>query len=108
MLDHRSDVMASVRRLNDGRDRMIAAMERLGFRTLHAKGNFMHVAFGDLGPAIHAALKDAVLYRLDHKEPCLKGFTRFSATTFEGFQPLIERIEQVVHAAGVNRSVYAQ
>ena len=49
MLDHKDAVTDAVRRLNAGRDGMVAAMERLGFRTVHAKGNFMHVAFGDAG-----------------------------------------------------------
>lgn len=96
MLDFYKDVLASVKRLNEGRDGFLAAMEELGLRTFHAQGNFLHVAFGTRAPAVHAALKDLVLYREDFKEPCLKGFSRFSATTPERFQPIIERIRQVV------------
>jgi histidinol-phosphate aminotransferase len=107
MLDHSEEVRKSVRRLNDGRDRMIAAMESLGFRTVHAHGNFMHVAFGDAALAVHAALKDKVLYRLDHREACLKGFTRFTATTAEGFEPLIETIEAVVARMNTKQKSHA-
>jgi histidinol-phosphate aminotransferase len=108
MLDYVDEVRRSVRRLNDGRDHMLAAMEALGLRTVRAKGNFMHVAFGDAAPAVHAALKDMALYRLDHKEPCLKGFTRFTATTVEGFQPLIDRIEAVVGVTNKSRVSHAE
>jgi histidinol-phosphate aminotransferase len=98
MLDHGDEVRKSVRRLNDGREHMLAAMEGLGLPTVRARGNFLHVAFGQAAPAVHAALKDTVLYRPDHKESCLKGFSRFTATTVEGFQPLIEKIEAVIGA----------
>jgi histidinol-phosphate aminotransferase len=107
MLDHSEEVRKSVQRLNDGRDRMLAAMESLGFRTVHAQGNFMHVAFGDAALAVHAALKDKVLYRLDHREACLKGFTRFTATTAEGFEPLIKTIEAVVARMNTKQKSHA-
>ena len=99
MLDHADELAASVRRLNEGRDGFRGAMNDLGFRTLYARGNFLHVAFGEQAPAIHAALADLVLYRKDHNEACLTGFTRFSATTPERFRPLIARIRQVVEAS---------
>jgi histidinol-phosphate aminotransferase len=96
MLDHSEAMAASVQRLNQGRDHFIAAMKELGFRTLACHGSFLQVAFGSHAPAVHEALKDIVLYRQDFKEPCLKGFSRFSATTAELFQPVIYRIREVI------------
>lgn len=96
MLDLNREVIASVKRLNAGRDTFLTAMEKLNLRTLRGHGNFLHVAFGSHAPAIHKALRDMVLYRLDFKEPCLKGFTRFSATTAGRFQPIIDCITRVV------------
>jgi histidinol-phosphate aminotransferase len=96
MLDLSHEVLASVRRLNEGRDTFLTAMEKLSLRTLRGQGNFLHVAFGAHAPAVHSALKDAVLFRLDFNEPCLKGFSRFSATTAGVFQPVIDRIRRVV------------
>lgn len=96
MLDHRDEMLASVRRLNAGRDGFLAVMRALGLRTLPGHGNFLHVAFGAHAPAVHAALSDMVLYRRDSREPCLAGFSRFSSTTAELFRPVIERIREVV------------
>jgi histidinol-phosphate aminotransferase len=96
MLDHVDEVLASVARLNEGRDTFLASMDRLGMPTVHARGNFAHVRFGSHGPAVHDALAGLALYRADSNDPCLKGYSRFSATTRERFQPIIQRIEQVV------------
>ena len=97
MLDHVDDVMASVRRLNAGREAFIEDMKALKLRTLVTHGNFMHVAFGQHAEAIHAKLKNVVLYRLDGGEPCLKGFSRFTATTAERFHPIVQHIRSVVN-----------
>jgi histidinol-phosphate aminotransferase len=96
MLDYSDEVLASVRRLNAGRDTFLEEMKSLQLRTLVTHGNFLHVAFGQHALAVHARLKNVVLYRLDGGEPCLKGFSRFSATTVERFQPIIKHIQQVV------------
>lgn len=96
LLDHADAMRASVLRLTAGRNAFLDAMEGLGFRVLRARGNFLHVAFGTHAAAVHAALADLVLYRRDSNDPCLKGFSRFSATTEERFQPVIERIRSVV------------
>jgi histidinol-phosphate aminotransferase len=96
MLDYSDEVLASVRRLNAGRDTFLEEMKSLQLRTLVTHGNFLHVAFGQHAPAVHERLKSVVLYRLDGGEPCLKGFSRFSATTAERFQPVIKHIQQVV------------
>jgi histidinol-phosphate aminotransferase len=58
------------------------------------------VAFDAHSARVHAALADLVLYRKDNDSPCLKGFSRFSATTVERFQPVIERIRGVVRRDG--------
>jgi len=96
MLDHQDAMLASVRRLLDGKELFLSAMEGLGLRTLRGYGNFMHVAFGEKAAAVHAALEPMVLYRKDFAEPCLKGFSRFSSTTPEIFAPVIERITAVI------------
>jgi len=91
-LEHADQMELSVARLEDGKEHFIAAMRRIGHRvTEQNHGNFLHVAFGRKGPAIFAALKDTVLFRQGSDEPCLAGFSRFSATTRELFEP-IERI----------------
>jgi len=96
LLDFNHEMLASVRRINAGRDAFLEEMQSLQLRTLTSHGNFLHVAFGQYASAVHSRLKNVVLYRLDFDEPCLKGFSRFSATTVERFQPIIEHIHQVV------------
>jgi histidinol-phosphate aminotransferase len=98
MLDHVDEMMASVARLTAGRDSFLAAMAQLGLPTIPAHGNFAHVHFGRHEPAVHAALKGVVLYRRTSNERSLQGYSRFSATTVSRFEPVIERIRQVVTA----------
>jgi histidinol-phosphate aminotransferase len=95
VLDFEDEMLASVRRLIAGRDWFTSEMSGLGLRTLSSHGNFLHVAFGERAPAVHQALKDMVLYRQDFAEDCLKGFSRFSATTVERFKPIADRIASV-------------
>lgn len=99
MLDFGGAVLDSVRRLNAGRDLFLAAMRDLGFRTLVSRGNFLHVAFGAHAAAVHAALKGRVLYREDFQEPCLQGFSRFTAATPEQAQSVIARIRDAVRVS---------
>jgi histidinol-phosphate aminotransferase len=96
MLDHADAMQASVARLLAGKRAFLDAMDGFGFRTLKGGGNFLHVAFGAKADKVHAALADLVYYRRDFAEPCLKGFSRFSATTPELFAPVIERIRTAV------------
>ena len=98
MLDRHDEVMASVARLEAGKRAFLDAMDGFGFRTLRGAGNFCHVAFGSRADAIHAALTDLVYYRKDFAEPCLKGFSRFSAATPEQIAPVIRRIGDVARA----------
>jgi len=92
MLDFADEMRASVRRLNQGKAYFLEQMERLGFRTLRGEGNFLHVAFGKRAAEVHRALEALVLYRADFSEPCLQGYSRFSSTTVEQFQPLAAAI----------------
>lgn len=95
MLDHVDEMWASVRRLNEGKCYFAAQMTNLGFHVLPTQGNFLHVAFGQRAQAVHRALEGKVLYRLDFKEPCLKGYSRFSCTTMAGFEPIVEAITKI-------------
>jgi histidinol-phosphate aminotransferase len=101
MLDFRGDMEASVARLIAGRDAFRGAMNGLGLRTLETQGNFTHVAFGAFGGAIHAELANLVLYRRSFNEPCLVGFSRFSAATEDQLAPVIERISRIVCAGAI-------
>lgn len=98
--DFNHEMMASVKRLNEGRDRFVSAMKALGLRTLASHGNFCHVAFGSWADSVHATLRDIVLYRQDFDVPCLKGFSRFSSTSTRLFTPVIKRIRDVVRQSG--------
>ena len=98
MLERHADVMASVARLQAGKSAFLDAMETLGFRVLRGAGNFCHVAFGARADRVHAALADLVYYRKDSTEPCLAGFSRFSAATPEQMAPVIARIREAVRA----------
>jgi histidinol-phosphate aminotransferase len=79
MLDHTSKMMQSVARINDGKQFFESRMSSLGFRVLPAAGNFVHIAFGTHGKAVHAALSGKVLYRASFEHVCLAGYSRFSA-----------------------------
>jgi histidinol-phosphate aminotransferase len=96
MIDRHAEVTASVARLEAGKRVFLDAMEALGFRVLRGAGNFCHIAFGARADKIHAALGPLVDYRKDFAEPCLKGFSRFSAATPEQIAPVIARIRQAV------------
>jgi histidinol-phosphate aminotransferase len=95
MLDRADAMMASVQRLNDGKRHFAGQMESLGFDVLPTQGNFQHVAFGHRAGAVHRALESVVLYRKEFKDECLQGYSRFSATTVEGFGPIVEAIRPV-------------
>ena len=94
MLDHVDDMRASVSRLLAGKAQFLDAMDELGFRTLDGQGNFLHVAFGAKAAAVHRALDGVVYYRRDFDEPCLNGFSRFSAATPAQFAPIIDIIRK--------------
>jgi len=83
----------SVFRLEQGKAFFLNAMRNLGYKTLNGNGNFLHVNFGSNSAAVHNALDNKVLYRKDFAEPSLQGFSRFSSTTIEIFEPIIELIK---------------
>jgi histidinol-phosphate aminotransferase len=78
MMDNSTAMSKAVERINDGKEFFTAQMRALGFSVLPTHGNFTHVAFGESGPAIHAALAVRVLYRAAFTEPALAGYSRFS------------------------------
>ena len=83
LLDRVPAMEQTVERLTDGKARFVADMRALGFRVLPTSGNFVHIAFGEKGPAVHAALAARVLYRARFDQPCLAGFSRFSVAPYE-------------------------
>lgn len=97
ILDFPDAMQASVRRLEDGKKFFLDRMRALGHEVLGGQGNFLHVAFGRHAEQVHRTLKDHVLYRLDFKEPCLQGYSRFSATTVQQFEPVVELIKNATH-----------
>lgn len=101
--DFESEMRASVARLNEGRDRFLKAMAKLGLRTLASNGNFCHVSFGSGAERVHDALRDLVLYRAESDIPCLKGYSRFSSTTSERFAPVVQRIKDALETRTLTR-----
>jgi histidinol-phosphate aminotransferase len=97
ILDYEEDMLASVRRLNDGNNLFFTEMQFLGFKTLPTHANFLHVNFGGSAKKIHEALSEIVLYRQGFEHPSLKGYSRFSSTTPELFYQVIQGIKQVMH-----------
>lgn len=93
MLDHSEEMEASVARLKAGKNYFLGEMNKLGLKTLNGEGNFLHVAFGSHAEKVFHALESKVLFRKDFTEPCLKGFSRFSATTEEAFKPIVKTIQ---------------
>jgi histidinol-phosphate aminotransferase len=100
MLDFKSEVLASVKRLNDGKAYFNRAMSELGFAVLNNQGNFTHVAFGAHQAKIFAALENLVLYRKDFKDRSLQGYSRFTSATEEVFKPVVNRIRETVKSGG--------
>lgn len=98
MLDHVDAMLASVARLSNGKAAFQTTMRQHGYEVPDCAGNFLLVGFGADAPRIHAALADLVLYRRDFAEPSLAGYSRFSATTPELFQPILQRIAAIKSA----------
>lgn len=92
MLDMSAEMMRSVARINEGKRYFQQEMQSLGFDVLPTAGNFMHVAFGLHGPAIHAALASKVYYRVAFDCRCLEGFSRFSMAP----RPIMEQVAVII------------
>jgi len=78
MMDRVDEMLKSVSRIQEGKAHFLEEMRSLGFDVLPTNGNFVHVAFGDLGQVIHPVLSKRVLYRPTFDHPCLHGYSRFS------------------------------
>jgi histidinol-phosphate aminotransferase len=91
-LDHPEQMLASVKRLNDGKKFFLDQMAARKLSVLRGHGNFLHVAFGDRSEDVFRKLNGVALFRKDFSEPCLKGLSRFSSTTRELFGPVVTQI----------------
>ena len=96
MLDHEDAVKASLKRLKEGRALFAAEMQAMGFHAFEMSGNFVHVDFGDKRADVEEALRKIATYRVFPIEP-LENFLRFTTTTPELFQRVIDAIRP--HAA---------
>lgn len=104
LLDYEDEMKLSVKRVNDGKKFFIDSMKSIGIDSYDSYGNFLHVRFGKYAADIHAALNDKVYYRKDFNEPSLKGYSRFSTTTVERFQPIIKCIKDVIKKVNIQES----
>lgn len=95
MLDRSAEMMRSVARINEGKRFFQEEMQSLGFKVLPTAGNFLHVAFGEQGRAIHAALSNKVYYRASFGHPCLADYSRFSVAP----QPIMAQVADLIKQA---------
>jgi histidinol-phosphate aminotransferase len=97
MMENASAVSKAVDRIIDGKNFFSQQMRSMGFEVLPTEGNFMHVRFGDAGPAVHAALANRVLYRASFAQPALAGYSRFTV----GPRAIMARVVDLIkHSAG--------
>lgn len=102
LLDHADAMERSVERIKEGGRHFRERMAAMGFEGPPTHGNFVHVAFGEAGDRVHAALADHVLYRKAFGHPALKGLTRFSLAPKDIMERVAQRIES---AAGSTEDV---
>jgi histidinol-phosphate aminotransferase len=96
LLDLWPAVLQSVKRLEQGRDFFVKAMQEFGYATTLSHGNFLHVKFASDEAKIAQALRDTVLYRTEFgPASCLKGYSRFSLGTVEQFAKIVKKIRSV-------------
>ncbi len=100
MLDRTSEMQQAVARIKEGKTFFVEEMRSLGFKVLPTAGNFVHVAFGEQGASIHAALANKVLYRVAFDHPCLTGYSRFSV----GPKPIMARVVDMIKQAVEDKS----
>ncbi len=96
MLDKTSEMVQAVARIKEGKAFFVEEMRSLGFKVFPTAGNFVHVAFGKSGRAIHAALSNKVLYRVSFDHPCLVGYSRFTVAPRAIMVQVVDLIKQVV------------
>jgi histidinol-phosphate aminotransferase len=101
MMDHASAVSNVVARINDGKAFFAAQMRSLDFDVLPTEGNFTHVAFGESGPLVHAALANRVLYRAAFAQPALTGYSRFTVGPRATMARVADIIKQAVGKSGI-------
>lgn len=94
MLDHEQEMLASVARLREGRTWFAEQMSALGFGAIDTPCNFVHVDFGDKRAAMEEALKDVACYRV-FPDALLKPYMRFTTTTKELFQPVVDTARRI-------------
>ncbi len=86
------EMLKSVARLNAGKLFFETKMQQLGLQTLSTAGNFQHVAFAEYASDVHSQLASIALYRQDFPNTVLAGYSRFSATTQENFQRVVDGV----------------
>ena len=91
-IDSYTEILNSVKRLNNGKEWFIKSLRQLDFKVWEAHGNFMHVNFGTNSNQIHKKLSNIVLYRKEFKEDSLSGYSRFSSTTQYEFEIIFKSI----------------
>lgn len=96
LLDYEKEMKLSVARVNEGKKYFQDTMREIGLSTYESYGNFLHVKFGKYSDQIHNVLTDKVYYRKNFNEPCLEGYSRFSATTKKIFEPIVSCIVDIV------------
>ncbi len=96
LLDYEVDMLKSVKRMNAGKEYFQSEMRKLSFTTYASHGNFFHIKFGEYAEQIHNILESNVYYRKDFNVPCLEGYSRFTATTRERFEPIVSCIINIV------------
>jgi len=96
MLNHESEVEDSVQRILEGKKYFVSEMNKLGFFTVETNANFVHVDFKELGPKIHEALKDRVLYRKSFDHPAFSNLSRFTVAPREVLEEVVILITKAV------------
>lgn len=95
-LDFSKDMIASVGRLNKGKQYFLSEMHQLGFTSAPTEANFLHINFKDHAENIHAMLKETVLYRAQFSHPALAKYSRFTSTTQDMFAPVVQIIKTIL------------
>jgi histidinol-phosphate aminotransferase len=95
LVAHSAEMRAAVARINAGKHYFADAMRAEGFEVLPGEGNFTHVAFGERGAAIQAALAGKVLYRARSEHPSLVGYSRFSIAPV----PIMQRVVDLIRGS---------
>jgi histidinol-phosphate aminotransferase len=93
LLDHSSEMMKSVQRLNAGRDWAQSFAKQKKWSSFQSYGNFFHLNFGDRHLLALEKLKKKILFRESFVDECLKPYCRISAAPTETLEPLFKELE---------------